>query len=111
MLAQQMVNLVIPLTIVVLAIPLILQKVPRNGFYGFRTPLTMSSDEIWYYANKVSGIALVAAGVFWFALGRVLPAVDHNERHAYQMVTWLGAGSLVVGFAVSYWLTRRKFGK
>jgi uncharacterized membrane protein len=111
MLAQQMVNLVIPLTIVVLAIPLILQKVPRNGFYGFRTPLTMSSDEIWYYANKISGIALVAAGIFWFALGRVLPAVVHGERRVYQMVTWLGAGSLFVVFVVSYWLTRRKFRK
>jgi SdpI/YfhL protein family len=51
-----LVTLIVPLTIMLLAIPLILKKVPRNAFYGFRTALTMASDDTWYRANKISGM-------------------------------------------------------
>jgi hypothetical protein len=108
MLARNMVTLIVPLTIIALAIPLILQKVPRNGFYGFRTAFTMSSDEIWYRANKISGIALLAAGVFWLVLAYVLPGVMHDDRSAYRLVGWLGASSVIGGCAVSFWLTYKK---
>jgi hypothetical protein len=36
----------VPILLIALAIPLILQKIPRNGFYGFRTPYTLSSDDV-----------------------------------------------------------------
>ena len=58
-----LVTVIAPLAIIALAIPLILEKVPRNRYYGFRTPFTMSSDPIWYRANKIAGITLVAAGI------------------------------------------------
>jgi hypothetical protein len=32
-----LITLIVPLTLIILAIPTILEKVPRNGFYGFRT--------------------------------------------------------------------------
>lgn len=48
--------------LVVLSIPLILQKVPPNGLYGFRTEKTLSSDAIWYEANARAGVALLVAG-------------------------------------------------
>jgi uncharacterized membrane protein len=44
-----------------IAIPLILRKIPRNGAYGFRTPKTLSSDEIWYDANAYFGRAFLIA--------------------------------------------------
>ncbi len=40
-----------------------LGKVPRNHWYGFRTPKTLSSDAIWYQANKIGGRYLVIAGL------------------------------------------------
>ena len=40
-----------------MAIPLILRKIPRNGAYGFRTPKTLSNDELWYKANAYFGRA------------------------------------------------------
>lgn len=46
---------------VLLAIPLILRKVPRNGLYGFRTPKTLRNDEIWYEANSFFGWGMVFA--------------------------------------------------
>ncbi len=48
---------------VLLAIPLILRKVPRNGLYGFRTPKTLRNDEIWYEANSFFGWGMVFASV------------------------------------------------
>src|SRR5262249_37141483 len=49
--------LLVPFVIIIVSIPMILAKVPRNSLYGFRTTYTLSSDEVWYRANKISGIA------------------------------------------------------
>jgi hypothetical protein len=38
--------LLVPLVIILLSIPMILGKVPRNSVYGFRTAYTLSSDEV-----------------------------------------------------------------
>ncbi len=101
--------LIIPLSIVAVSVPLILQKVPRNRFYGFRTPFTMSSNEIWYYSNKISGIAMLFAGLFWLLLNLTLPALMRNSRAALALGALLGAASIMAALAVSYYLARRKF--
>ena len=48
---------------VVLAIPMILQRVRPNVWYGFRTAKTLSDESIWYPANRYAGKALLYAGV------------------------------------------------
>ena len=48
--------------IAALSIPLIFRMVPRNFFYGLRTPSTLSSDELWFRANHFAGWALLVAG-------------------------------------------------
>ena len=52
----------VALLIIGLAIPLYLGKIKRNNFYGFRTPKTLSNDEIWYAANRDSAINFMWAG-------------------------------------------------
>jgi uncharacterized membrane protein len=52
-----------PAITVLVAIPMILGKVPPNDFYGFRTPKTLSSPEVWYPANRMCGVFLATAGV------------------------------------------------
>jgi uncharacterized membrane protein len=52
----------LPLLIIGLATPMALGKVRPNQVYGFRTPKTMSSEAIWYQANRLAGINLVVAG-------------------------------------------------
>jgi SdpI/YfhL protein family len=44
-----------------IAIPLALRMIPPNAFYGFRTPLTRSTPEIWYQANAFCGWAVMVA--------------------------------------------------
>ena len=60
--------LCVPLVMIGLSIPLILEKVPPNGWYGFRIPKTMSSPAIWYPANKLGGQYFIAAGIAQFVL-------------------------------------------
>ena len=55
--------LLVPLVVLAVSIPLILGKVPRNHWYGFRTPRTLSSDAIWYPANRIGGQFFVIAAV------------------------------------------------
>jgi uncharacterized membrane protein len=62
-------TIVAPLLIVVVSLPLIAGWVGRNYFYGFRTPRTLSSDAVWYPANRVAGILLLGAGLVWLAVG------------------------------------------
>ena len=87
---------------------LILEKVSRNHLYGFRTAYTMSSDEVWYRANKIYGIALLVAGVAWLALGLILSHVMASPRTAQRALVWFGTASILLAVAVSSWLTYRK---
>lgn len=43
------------LLIIKLVLPMSRGEVPPNGAYGFRTPLTLSDDRIWFIANRVAG--------------------------------------------------------
>ena len=53
-----------PISMMVLSIPMILKKVPKNRFYGMRTEHTLTgSDEQWYQANYISGLTMFIAGV------------------------------------------------
>jgi len=97
----------VPVLLIVLAIPLILQRIPRNGFYGFRTPYTLSSDDVWYRANKIAGITLLATGVFWLALSIVLPQVMTSQQEAARLVKWYGLTALGMSVVASFWLTYR----
>jgi uncharacterized membrane protein len=50
------------LLLALLAVPLLRGRVPRNRFYGFRTPKTLSDDRVWYAANRIAGRDLLVAG-------------------------------------------------
>ena len=50
--------------IAVASIPLILNIVPPNGVYGFRTRQTLKNRELWFRANRFAGCAFfIASGV------------------------------------------------
>jgi uncharacterized membrane protein len=48
-------------------IPLLRGWVPRNRWSGFRMPKTLSSDSIWYEANRIAGRNLMIAGAVLMA--------------------------------------------
>jgi len=101
-------TLVMPVALILLVIPLILEKIPRNRLYGFRTAYTMSSDEVWFRANKILGVALLIAGFVWLCLGMLLPAVMASLQSAINLARLFGMGSVILALAASLWLTYKK---
>lgn len=71
---------VVPVVLVVVAVPLILNKVPPNGLYGFRTPKTLSSPAVWYPANRRSGIYFALAGAAMLILQTLLRAAGWSPE-------------------------------
>ncbi len=56
-------NLLIGLLVAGLSIPLILGKVRRNHWYGFRFSRSLESDRNWFEINRYGGVRL-----FWWSL-------------------------------------------
>ena len=86
------------------SIPLILKMVPRNPIYGFRTPSTLTNDDLWFRANHFAGWAFLIAAVF----SAVMLAIVHSEVRAtptYDIVIF--AVPLVVATVASFVYLRR----
>jgi hypothetical protein len=62
-----------PITLIVVAIPLLLNLIPRNALYGVRTRETMVSDAAWAAGNRLGAIALIGASVVWILAAAYLP--------------------------------------
>lgn len=86
---------------IILAVPLILQKVPPNQWYGFRTPKTLSDEHIWYPVNKLMGydllgvgIAIIISGLSMLLTGRSLPLSQVLFINVGVLLTALALGVL-----------------
>ena len=49
--------------LIALSIPLILQQIPPNQWYGFRVPATLDDPEIWYLVNVYAAWRTLLLGV------------------------------------------------
>jgi hypothetical protein len=98
-----------PFILIAVSIPLILGLVPKNRLFGFSIPVfTTSSDAIWYYANRVGGIAYVIAGTLWLTLEWGLPQAMSPKRSALRLADTIGWSSVVVAAVVAFWLVYRR---
>ncbi len=79
----------IPLISIIVAFPLVLQRVPPNLWYGFRTRKTLSDPIIWYRANYLGGFAMLYAGILALCVNVVL-------ARTVDTIVAMIAGSFVV---------------
>ncbi len=97
------------LAFIVIAVPLIFKAVPRNGFYGFRTPSTMKDDETWYRANRVGGMLIMIASLLYLITAAVAPLGPADS--SIDPVWWLHfvmfVGPLLVAVVLSLNFIRR----
>ncbi len=75
-------------------IPLILQKVPPNPWYGFRVQATLENPAVWYPANRYLGKCLLAFGLFMMVTAVGLSLVPGINPLIYFLSC---VGALVVG--------------
>src|SRR5437667_12704068 len=66
------------LLVAALALPMMYEKIPPNGFYAFRTPRTLSDPNVWYPANRVAGRNRAVAGVIVSTTALVLFAMNKS---------------------------------
>ncbi len=86
--------------IALLNLPLMLNLVPPNSFYGFRTRQTLANREVWFRANRFAGWALFIASVTSAGIFAVHPeyASGHSAIGLFIFVVPLAA-ALVASFA------------
>lgn len=99
---------VVPVVLILLSIPMVLGKVPPNKLYGFRTPKTLSSPDVWYPANKVSGVLMILAGALSIVVNSILLAVADRPDHT--LLGWMSVSliaPLLLGLVGSFIYLRR----
>jgi hypothetical protein len=94
---------VVGVVTVTLCIPMALGRVPRNDLYGFRTGKTLSSDEVWYPANRLSGRAGIVCATISICFSALCALAGWSGILAMG-----GAVAAVVGMtAYSLWAEKR----
>ena len=78
-----------------------LPKVPRNWFFGIKTPWTLVSDTVWQKSHIVGGWMFTVTGVLT-ALAAFL-----GVQWGYVLLPGLIVSSVVAGFVYPYLLYRR----
>jgi uncharacterized membrane protein len=95
---------VVGIMFVALSIPLIQERVPPNGSYGFRTRKTLSDPKIWYAANRASGQDLFVAGLVITISSMAMLLFGRKWKPEYVIFTLLAVmvfsliGALVNGY-------------
>jgi uncharacterized membrane protein len=62
----------VPLFFAVLCLPMVLELIEPNGFYGVRIAATRASEAEWYRINRIAGIAGAVAGSAGFVLNLLI---------------------------------------
>lgn len=69
----------VPIGLLFIFIGNLLPKVPSNFFIGFRTPWTLSSEEIWQRTHRLGGWCFVVAGLL-FVMRGLMPALSPSGQ-------------------------------
>lgn len=83
---------------VLAALPLLLQLVPPNRWYGFRLPGTRLNPELWYSVNAVGAKLFISAMVVCAMLNLLL--FWKGTEPMKNLAGWIN-GLLIV---ISFWL-------
>ncbi|MBI5594081.1 MAG: SdpI family protein [Deltaproteobacteria bacterium] len=102
---------------VVVSLPLIFRKVPRNSVYGYRTRATLSDDALWYEANAYFGrwffvmSVLTAGAAVALDLWRSVSPGAYLKISVVLLVTPVVVAGLLTGRFVRSWLAGWPIGR
>lgn len=93
---------------IVLALPMLRDKVPPNPWYGFRVPSTLSDPVVWYKANRYMARWLLATGVITVVASIAIYFVPGLtvDAYAWLVLAAFGAPFLVMIVASFRYLRR-----
>ena len=93
------------LVLAVVSVPLILGRIPPNGWYGFRVRKTMEHPEIWYPVNKYGGERLLVTSLLLVlaAVGYTyIPGIDLEVYSYAVLVTWVVGATIAIVSSFRY---------
>jgi uncharacterized membrane protein len=82
--------LLLPLLFAAIGLPMALQMVPPNVFYGIRTSETLASEQVWYAANYWAGVVAIILGLPATAANLAIartPSLSEVQKHLFPVVT------------------------
>ena len=100
---------VMGILLILASVPMIMQRVPPNRWYGFRTPRTQADPKVWYPANRMAGQYLAFAGLL-IVLATLGVALLHKQMTPNTSATVLfvvGVGSVAAATVLSFMALRR----
>jgi len=87
-----------------LSVPLLLDKIPPNGWYGFRVPSTLYNEQLWYKVNRYAARWMLLAGIITVVAAVALYFVPGLTVDRYA---WLLLAAFALPFAVGVVLSFR----
>ncbi|HYO94301.1 MAG TPA: SdpI family protein [Polyangiaceae bacterium] len=96
--------------LVVVALPLVLGKIPPNGLYGLRLEATLEDSTVWYEANRVAGRDLLLVAAASVALSLLCAFAWHiGDVHSALLCSGaLSGGVIVAGVRGARFARRRQ---
>ena len=99
--------------LIALSIPLILQQIPPNQWYGFRVPATWGDPEIWYLVNEYAAWRTLWLGVVQIIVSIALYVVPGISVSVYGfiVVAFVAFGLIIIlvqSFGYIGYLTNKK---
>jgi len=86
---------------IALGIPLALNKIKPNSFYGFRLAKTLNDESVWYRVNAFTGKAFIGSGVATIALVFIVRWLGNMFCLGPVALQLLGAGIVMVPLVVA----------
>lgn len=84
------------LLITLLAIPLVLRRVPPNAIYGVRTKASFTSNTDWHRINAIGGRYLFVSGLIILSVGCVGFFLPVSLRDSYAISAAVAAMLAVI---------------
>jgi hypothetical protein len=94
-------NIAVALVLIGVSIPLVMNKIKMNSFYGVRIPKAFLSEENWYKINAYGGKQLIIWSIPVIISGIVSFFIPLNEENKEILPLVLGAGPIVLCLAIA----------
>ncbi len=87
--------------LILIAIPLYLEKIPPNGLYRFRVRKTMEHPETWYPVNKYSSRWFIATEILTVLTAFGLSLIPGISLDAYSLAC-LAVFTVIFGVGMAF---------
>jgi uncharacterized membrane protein len=92
------------------SIPLARGQVRRNGFYGFRFPMSFQSDEAWFAINRFGGQRLIVWSRPMIAIGFISFFLRLQPHPELALIVGLAPSVFILIPCIQAWNFARRYG-